>query len=110
MELVTRIEEIILLAVYQLGEHAYGVTIRERVEFMLGKSLSVGAIYIPLERLAERGLLASRFGDSTPERGGRRKRYYSLSPQGLLALREIKRLQDTLWSRMPDLEGLSGDA
>ena len=102
---LTRIEEVILLTVFQLGADAYGVKIRARVEEMTGKSFSVGAIYIPLERLAKRKLLETEMGDPTPERGGRRKRYYKLSKNGLTALREAKRLHDAIWAGAPDLEG-----
>ena len=102
---LTRIEEIILLAVFQLSSEAYGVKIRAKVEAMTGKSFSVGAIYVPLDRLAKRKLLEAETGDPTPERGGRRKRYYRLSKSGLAALREAKRLHDTIWVGAPDLEG-----
>ncbi len=102
---LTRIEEVILLAVFQLGTDAYGVTIRAKVEAMTGKSFSVGAIYVPLDRLAKRKLLETETGDPTPERGGRRKRYYRLSKSGIIALREVKRLHDAIWVGAPELEG-----
>jgi PadR family transcriptional regulator, regulatory protein PadR len=101
---LTNIEEVILLAVFQLGVDAYGVRIRARVEEMTGKSFSVGAIYIPLDRLAKRKLLETKIGDPTPERGGRRKRFYTLSKSGLAALREAKRLHDAIWAGVPELD------
>ena len=65
MDILTRTEEIILLAIYRLGDNAYGVTIREEVEALVGKSYSVGAIYVPLERMTKRGLLVTRAGTPT---------------------------------------------
>lgn len=102
---LTNIEEVILLAIFQLGKNAYGVTIRSQVEEMTDKSFSVGAIYVPLDRLTKRKLLETEIGDPTPERGGRRKRYYKLSKSGLAALREAKRLHDAIWAGIPELEG-----
>jgi len=103
MELVTRIEETILLTVLQLGDRAYGVPIREKVAEMIGRPFSVGAIYIPLERLKQQGFLKDWQGDPTPERGGRRKRFYKVTPDGMRALRESKRLHDSVWKKVSDL-------
>lgn len=103
MEFLTRMEEIIMVTVHLLGPEAYGVTIRAAVEELLDRPLSVGAIYVPLDRLARRGYLESWQSDPTPERGGRRKKYYRLSQEGLKILRETKALQDTLWENVPGL-------
>lgn len=100
MALLTRTEEILLLSVYQLGEDAYGIAIRTKVEKLVGKSFSVGAIYVPLDRMAQRGLLENWYGDPTPERGGRSKKYYRLTHAGLQILRETKRFNDSLWSKI----------
>ena len=101
MDVLTRIEEAILLAVVRLGDNAYGVTIRQEVAAMVGKSYSVGAIYGPLDRLAGKGLLETRMGEATPERGGRRKRFYEATPAGLSALRETKELHEAMWAGAP---------
>lgn len=98
MEFLTRQEEIILLTVHQLGSDAYGVSIKRRLEEILGKSVSVGAVYVPLERLEKRGLLITRQGDPSPERGGRSKKYYTVTREGLAILRETKALNDLLWA------------
>lgn len=103
MEFLTRMEEILLLTVYQLGEDAYGVTIRARVEELLGKSVSIGAVYVPLDRLTERGFLETWHSDPTPQRGGRRKKHYRLTQNGIKILGETKALNDTLWAQIPNL-------
>lgn len=98
MEFLTRMEEILLLTIHRLGTEAYGVTIKNKVEELLGKSVSVGAVYVPLDRLAKRGFLSTWYGDPAPERGGRRKKYYKLTRAGLTILRETKTLNDLLWA------------
>jgi DNA-binding PadR family transcriptional regulator len=95
---LTRTEEIVLLAVYQLEDEAYGVSIRRQIEKMVRKKFSVGAIYVPLDRLAQKGLLSSSAGEPTPERGGRSKRFYKITSEGISALKETKRLNDTIWT------------
>lgn len=102
-ELLSRTEEMILLAVIHLGSAAYGIAIRAYLEKVLGKSPSVGAIYVPLERLTKAGYLSSHAGEPTPERGGRSKRFYRVTPQGLAALQETEQLHDTLWAGIGDL-------
>ncbi len=97
-ELLSRVEEILLLVVWGLGDGAYGVPIRQRVGRLLGRSLSVGAVYVPLERMVAGGLLRAEDGEPTPVRGGRRKRYYRLTPRGLRALKETRRLTERLWA------------
>jgi DNA-binding PadR family transcriptional regulator len=103
LEFLTRMEEILLLTVQRLDPEAYGVTIRANVEEVLGKPVSVGAVYVPLDRLAERGYLETWHGDPTPERGGRRKKYYRLTQDGLKILAETKALNDALWANVPNL-------
>jgi len=81
-------EQTILLALLQLGDDADGVSIRRKIEARTGLETSTGALYTTLERLAGRGLVSFELSDSTPERGGRRKKLYRLEEAGLLALRE----------------------
>jgi len=107
MDILTRTEEIILLAIYRLGDNAYGITIREEVEAQVGKAYSVGAIYVPLERMTKRGLLETRTGSPTAERGGRAKRFYKIMPEGKDALLATKRLHDKLWAGVSNLEGVT---
>jgi len=76
-------EQIVLLAILRLGEKAYGVTIREEIMARTGREPSPGALYVTLDRLEEKGLVRSQFGDPTPQRGGRAKRFFSVSAKGV---------------------------
>lgn len=78
-------EQLVLFAVLQLDE-PYGVRIRQEIERRTGRNVSAGAVYTTLERLEARGFVASSWGAPTPERGGKRKRYYTLRPAGRQAL------------------------
>ena len=75
-------EQRILFALIRLGVDAYGVTIRQEIETRTGRTISAGALYTALGRLEKRGLVTSRLGESTPERGGKRKRLYTIQPAG----------------------------
>lgn len=101
--MLTRMEELLLLTVWRLQADAYGLAIRRQVSKLLGKKVSVGAVYIPLERLARRGLLATWESEPTAKRGGRRKRFYKLTPKGLAALNAVKRVHEEAWTGLPDL-------
>lgn len=79
-------EQLLLFALLRLEDDAYGVTIRREIERRTNRSVAVGAVYTALQRLEDRGLVTSRVGEPTPERGGRRKRYYRLEPEGAKAL------------------------
>ena len=80
-------EHLLLIALAHLGEDAHGGTIRRLIEERTGRLVSPGAIYTACDRLERRGLVGSELGEPTPERGGKRKRYYRLRPSGLAALR-----------------------
>ena len=69
-------EQLVLLALIRLGEAAYGVAIRDEIERETSRDVTLGAVYTTLLRLEEKGFVASRLGDPTPQRGGRRKKYY----------------------------------
>ena len=79
-------EQMVLFAVLQLDDDAYGVSVRQEIESRTGRSVSAGAVYTTLERLEARGLVASSWGEPTAERGGKRKRHYRLRPAGREAL------------------------
>jgi len=104
MKLLSRIEEIILLSIWRLGEEAYGMTIREEVIKATGKKWLLGAIYGPLGRLYKNGYVSTLKGDPTPERGGRSKVYYRLTRKGLEALREIQQVNAMIWDGIEELK------
>jgi PadR family transcriptional regulator PadR len=84
-------EQLLLLALLHLSEEdAYGTRIRSEIEARTGRSVSPGAIYTALDRLERRGLVASRLGDPTPARGGKRKRHYRLEPSGVQLLQRTQ--------------------
>ena len=81
-------EQLLLLALLHLEEdESYGVRIRAIIEARTGRAVSPGALYTALDRLEQRGLVHSRLGDPTPQRGGRRKRFYRIEPAGVSLLR-----------------------
>jgi PadR family transcriptional regulator len=75
-------EQIVILAVLRLEDRAYGVSIREEIRLQVGREVSPGALYTTLDRLEQKGLLDSRMGDPTTERGGRAKRFYAVTSGG----------------------------
>ena len=79
-------EQLVLLAVLRLDDEAYGAAIGQELRKKAGRDASPGAIFTTLERLVARGLVRSRYCEPTPERGGRRKRYYQLRAAGQRAL------------------------
>src|SRR5438874_9902763 len=90
-------EHVILLAILRLGDEAYAVSIGEELQRCTRRAASRGAIYITLDRLETKGYLKSRLADPTPERGGRAKRYYTLRPRAVDALKESRRALVALW-------------
>ncbi|SPF51963.1 Transcriptional regulator, PadR family [Candidatus Sulfopaludibacter sp. SbA4] len=79
-------EQVVLLAILRLGDNAYGVTIGAEITACTGREPAPGALYTTLDRLEDKGLVSSRLGDPTPQRGGRAKRYFALNSKGLAAV------------------------
>ena len=79
-------EQLILLAILRLGDDAYGVTIRAELSERAGRTVAPGALYTALERLEAKGLITSRMGNPTPQRGGRAKRFVTVTATGIEAL------------------------
>ena len=98
MRMLTRAEELILLAVLRLGGKAYCVPIFDEIQRQTQQSWTLGAIYPPLYRLEKQGYLTSSMGNPTPERGGKSKRFYQVTEAGMEALQEVKRLHDVSWN------------
>lgn len=103
LNLLTRAEELILLAIWRLKDNAYCIPIHEQVSSITGEKLSLGSIYMPLDRLVKKGYLESYLSEATPERGGRHKRIYKLTHEGLKALQKIRNVQDRMWRGIPNL-------
>lgn len=80
-------EQLVLIAIVRLGDDAYGATVRREIEERARRRLSISAVYTTLDRLEQKGLVRSRIGDPTPQRGGRRRKYFALQPPGARALR-----------------------
>jgi DNA-binding PadR family transcriptional regulator len=104
-QLLTDLELMILLAVMRLGRDAYGVTIAREIERRTTRSVAIAVVYATLDRLHGRGLVASSIGDPTPERGGRAKRFFSVTSKGLRQARDTQRALTALWSGVPELRG-----
>ncbi len=98
MILLSRSEEIVLLAIWKLKDNAYGVTIRELVSKDTGHEWSFGAIYKPLKKLLHRDFVKKTGSEPCAERGGRSKYMYSLTPNGEDALREIRKIYKAIWT------------
>lgn len=96
-------EEIVLLTVAILDGQAYGLSIIEEIKSRLDRSVSLGAIQTVLKRLEEKGMLSSEFGEATKVRGGKRKRYYTISTYGLQVINESKEQRLSLWNALPKL-------
>ena len=104
MRLLSRKEEMILLAIWKLQENAYGVTIRKLIEESTGVKWLFGALYDPLGKLLELGYIEARESEPVPERGGRRKTIYSLTKTGKETLLNIRELNSIMWTNIPPLK------
>lgn len=96
-------EELVLLTVAALMTEAYSVSICDEMEKYTGRSVKLGVVHAVLNRLEENGLVKSRLGEATKMRGGKRKRFYTITVPGKTALVRAKEMRDQLWDRVPDL-------
>ncbi len=94
-------EEVVLLAVAIRSGEAYGAAVVTEIEQQMGRSVNLGAVHSALNRLQEKGLVRSEMGGMTAERGGRRKRLYSVTAAGRRALEEIRQLRNQMWDTIP---------
>ena len=103
-------EEIVLLITASLDVDAYGVTITQEIEKQTTRKVGFNTVHTTLQRLEEKGLISSKMGGATAERGGRRKRYFKITALGSKALRDVKELREKLWKVLPPkILGLSGN-
>jgi len=103
MNIITRLEEAILIAVWRLEDSAYGVTINKHVSQSLKKNYSMGALYFSLDQLLRKGYVRKIIKQFYHEKGGRSRTYYSLTKDGKKALQEVKAYQRVLWDGIPEI-------
>ena len=96
-------EEVVMLTVAVLYDNAYGISIKEEIEHRLNRNVSVGAMRTALKRLEKKGFLKSEFGEATAVRGGKRKRYFKVTPYGKSALEHVMDTRKQLWAAIPSI-------
>ncbi|MFC2134335.1 PadR family transcriptional regulator [Bacteroidota bacterium] len=106
MRLLTRQEELVLLAIHLLQGNSYLIRIRELLIENTGRDWSISSVYVPLDRLTKEEYLKERIGNPTAKRGGKAIKYYQLTDEGMNALAKLKALNETMWK---GLEGLAAE-
>ncbi len=90
-------EHVVLLALLRLESNAYGAAIRQLLQSEIDRDVALGALYSTLERMEKKALVVSKFGDATAQRGGRPKRFFTVTAEGKAALKQAKQAMDTMW-------------
>jgi DNA-binding PadR family transcriptional regulator len=103
-EYLGEFEELVLILVAALGEDAYGAAIVVEIENKLNRNVNVSGVHVALYRLQDKGLIKSKFGGETNERGGRRKRIYTITHAGMSMLRTMQESRLQLWQMVPKLK------
>ena len=98
-------ELILLLTILRMGDDAYGVPLTRELSVVRGRDVAVGSVYAALDRLELKGLIASSLGESSPERGGRAKRYFRVTVEGIRSMEETRRVLTGLWKALRSAEG-----
>ena len=101
MILLSRKEELLLLTIWKLEDNAYGVTVREQVSKVTQKYWSIGAVYDVLDRLTRKGFVKTTISNPIAERGGKSRRFYTITKAGHEALEEVKEIQSAMWADLP---------
>ncbi len=107
-EYLGEFEELILTLVAALQEDAYGAAIAEEIETKLKRDVNLSAVHVTLYRLEDKGLIKSALGGGTKERGGRRKRIFTITTAGMATLRAMKEVRVELWKMVPQLKMVTG--
>ena len=94
-------EQNVLLAVWRHGDDAYGMRVRQEIEARTGRAVTIGAVYATLERLAQKGCVRTSVGEPTAARGGRAKRYYTITRTGIAALDDARNQLARMWQGLP---------
>lgn len=103
-EYLGEFEELVLILVAALGDDAYGAIIADEIDKRLKREVNLSAVHVTLYRLEDKGLIKSAFGGATKERGGRRKRIYTVTSAGMATLRAMQESRVTLWKLVPQLK------
>jgi DNA-binding PadR family transcriptional regulator len=103
MRELTKAEETLLLAILRLKDNAYGVAIKQHIQKTSGKAFPYGTLYFILEQLTKKGFVKRFQGESKPERGGRSRIYYTLTPHGSMALKYAYKMQQKIWNGYAEL-------
>ena len=90
-------EELVMLAIAILYPEAYGVSIKEEILDRSSRSVSLSAVHASVQRLEQKGYLVSQFGEATQKRGGKRKKYFTITSEGASAMKEVKTLRENMW-------------
>ena len=94
-------EEIVMLSIAALQQDAYGLAIKKELEEQTGRKISISAVHAACNRLETKGFLSSDFGEKSEKRGGKRKKIYSVSMKGQMALSDAYELRQKMWERIP---------
>ncbi len=95
-------EEVVLLSVFVTDEEAYANLVKRQVEKHTDRNINLSAIHSALYRMERKGFLESQLADATPRRGGKKKRYFSISAKGIEALNEMRRIRESFWKLAPE--------
>ena len=107
-EYLGEFEELVLTMVAVLQEDAYGAAISDEIEQRLKREVNLSAVHVTLYRLEDKGLIKSSMGGGTKERGGRRKRIFTVTSAGMAMLRAMKEARIDLWKLVPQLKMVTG--
>ena len=102
MHILTLNEELLLTVISHLEDNAYGVTIMEKIREISPKKIVFGTLYNSLDKLVKKGYVVATAGEPTPERGGRRKVFYTLTKRGRISLEKTREFHQELWEWIPD--------
>jgi DNA-binding PadR family transcriptional regulator len=103
MKELTKAEELVLLTIWRMRDDVYGVTIKKRIKERTGKDIPYGTLYFLLDQLALKEYVFKIAGKPTPERGGRSKTFYEITPEGREALKAACEMYQTIWGNLTQL-------
>jgi PadR family transcriptional regulator, regulatory protein PadR len=103
-EYLGEFEELILTLVAALGKDAYGAAIADEIDQRMKRNVNLSAVHVTLYRLEDKGYIKSSLGGGTKERGGRRKRIYTVTSAGVAMLKAMKAVRVDLWKMVPQLK------